>query len=107
MTDRIDLGLKDTAGGCSGCDPSTSAAAATLAAAAPAVTEEGLVARMTCAHCVASVTAELTGIAGVQNVVVDLHPDGASRVAIHSATPIGASAVKAAVEEAGYVQASS
>lgn len=102
MTDRIDLGLKDTTAGCSCCATPTSTATAMPADAIPAVTEEILVSGMTCSHCVSSVTEELTGIAGVQNVTVDLHAGGASRVTIHSSTPISATAVKAAVEEAGY-----
>ncbi|MDQ6526105.1 heavy-metal-associated domain-containing protein [Nocardioides sp. LHD-245] len=54
---------------------------------------------MTCGHCVASVTEEVQEIAGVQDVTVDL-PSGA--VTILSAAPLDESAVKAAVEEAGY-----
>lgn len=103
MTDRIDLGLKDTSSaGCSCCATTTSAPADLPANATPAVTEDVLVSGMTCAHCVSSVTEEITGIEGVQNVTVDLHPGGASRVTISSSTPISSSAVKAAVEEAGY-----
>lgn len=107
MTDRIDLGLKDTSSaGCSCCAVPASAAE-TPVAADPAVTEEVLVSGMTCAHCVSSVTEEIAGIEGVQNVTVDLHPGGSSRVTIHSATPISNAAVKAAVEEAGYTLADS
>jgi copper chaperone len=54
---------------------------------------------MTCGHCVASVTEEVQEIAGVQGVEVDL-PTGA--VTVTSAAPLDESAVKAAVEEAGY-----
>lgn len=54
---------------------------------------------MTCGHCVASVTEEVQEIAGVEDVAVDL-PTGA--VTITSASPLDESAVKAAVEEAGY-----
>lgn len=54
---------------------------------------------MTCGHCVASVTEEVLEISGVEDVAVDL-PTGA--VTITSAAPLDASAVKAAVEEAGY-----
>lgn len=54
---------------------------------------------MTCGHCVASVTEEVQEIAGVEDVAVDL-PTGA--VTITSAAPLDESAVKAAVEEAGY-----
>lgn len=54
---------------------------------------------MTCAHCVASVTEELSGIAGVTEVAVDL-PTGA--VTVSSERPVDEAAVRAAVEEAGY-----
>lgn len=54
---------------------------------------------MTCGHCVASVTEEVTDIPGVENVEVDL-PTGA--VTITSAEPLDDAAVRAAVEEAGY-----
>ena len=54
---------------------------------------------MTCGHCVASVTEEVTKIDGVTGVDVDL-PTGAVKVT--SATPVEEADVKAAVEEAGY-----
>ena len=54
---------------------------------------------MTCAHCVASVTEELSGIAGVTEVAVDL-PTGA--VTVSSERPVDEATVRAAVEEAGY-----
>ncbi|CRK52556.1 copper insertion chaperone and transporter component [Rhodococcus sp. RD6.2] len=57
------------------------------------------VAGMTCQHCVASVTEELTEIAGVTEVVVDL---GTGRVDVTSDAPLDRAAVAAAVEEAGY-----
>jgi copper chaperone CopZ len=54
---------------------------------------------MTCAHCVMSVTEEITAIDGVTDVAVDL-PTGA--VAVTSERPLDAAQVRAAVEEAGY-----
>ncbi len=54
---------------------------------------------MTCGHCVASVTEEVTEISGVESVEVDL-PSGA--VTITSAEPLDDDAVRAAVQEAGY-----
>jgi copper chaperone CopZ len=54
---------------------------------------------MTCEHCVASVTEEISEIDGVSDVVVDL-PTGA--VQVTSAVPIEASWIRAAVTEAGY-----
>ncbi|MBN9202125.1 MAG: heavy metal transporter [Microbacterium sp. SCN 70-18] len=100
MTDRIDLGLKDTNAGCACC--ATPASTEAPAATSAAVTEDVLVSGMTCSHCVSSVTEELSAIDGVQNVTVDLNAGGTSRVTIHSAAPIDSDAVKAAVEEAGY-----
>jgi copper chaperone CopZ len=54
---------------------------------------------MTCAHCVTSVTEEITAIGGVTDVAVDL-PTGA--VAVTSDHPLDEAQVRAAVEEAGY-----
>jgi copper chaperone len=54
---------------------------------------------MTCQHCVASVTEEVSEVAGVTGVEVDL-VSGALRVT--SQTPVSAEAVAAAVTEAGY-----
>jgi copper ion binding protein len=54
---------------------------------------------MTCSHCVASVTEEISEIDGVTDVAVDL-PTGA--VTVTSSKPIDDADVRAAVEEAGY-----
>jgi len=54
---------------------------------------------MTCAHCVMSVTEEITAIDGVRDVAVDL-PTGA--VAVTSDRPLDDAEVRTAVEEAGY-----
>jgi copper chaperone len=54
---------------------------------------------MTCGHCVASVTEEISEIDGVTDVAVDL-PTGA--VTVTSSTPLDGDDVRAAVEEAGY-----
>jgi copper ion binding protein len=54
---------------------------------------------MTCGHCVASVTEEISEIDGVTDVAVDL-PTGA--VTVTSTRPIDEADVRAAVEEAGY-----
>lgn len=105
MTDRIDLGLTDTNAGCACC--ATSASTDAPATTSAAVAADVLVTGMTCSHCVSSVTEELTAINGVENVTVDLNAGGTSRVTIHSAAPVDASAVKAAVEEAGYALAGS
>jgi copper chaperone CopZ len=54
---------------------------------------------LTCGHCVASVTEEISEIDGVTGVVVDL-PTGA--VTVTSDRPVDDADVRAAVEEAGY-----
>ena len=54
---------------------------------------------MTCSHCVSSVTEEVTKIPGVTEVKVDL---ASGAVTIASDTPVEDTAVKAAVDEAGY-----
>jgi copper chaperone CopZ len=54
---------------------------------------------MTCGHCVASVTEEVSEIAGVENVDVTLET---GQVTVTSAEPVDTAAVRAAVEEAGY-----
>ncbi|MDQ2882021.1 MAG: heavy-metal-associated domain-containing protein [Actinomycetota bacterium] len=57
------------------------------------------VTQMTCEHCVASVTEEITKIDGVTAVAVDL-PTG--EVTVTTDRPIDESQIRAAVEEAGY-----
>jgi len=59
---------------------------------------------MSCEHCVNAVTSELSGLAGVSAVTVDLVPDGSSRVTVASAGPLPADAVAAALDEAGGYQ---
>lgn len=54
---------------------------------------------MTCGHCVASVTEEVSEIAGVTDVSVELETGA---VTITSDAPVESAAVRAAVEEAGY-----
>lgn len=116
-----DLGLTDAKAGCACCAPGghsraiPAAAAATAATAAAqdtaaprsqdTVVADYLVEGMTCSHCVRSVTEELSAIAGVESVDVDLKAGGLSRVRVASVAPLGQDAVRAAVEEAGYALA--
>jgi len=102
--ERTDLGLTDSAAGCSCC---STAAATDTATVTSLTTQDVLVDGMTCSHCVMSVTEEITAIDGVENVSVDLNAGGSSRVTIHSAAPIDAARVRAAVQEAGYALAGS
>jgi copper chaperone CopZ len=57
---------------------------------------------MTCGHCIQAVTQELTALDGVQDVAVELTPDGTSVVTVTSAAPLDDAVVKAAIGEAGY-----
>ena len=54
---------------------------------------------MTCGHCVASVKEEVSEIAGVSQVDVDLET---GRLVVVSSDPVDPAAVRAAVDEAGY-----
>jgi copper chaperone len=61
-----------------------------------------LVDGMTCEHCVRSVTTEVSALPGVEGVTVDLRPGAASSVVVTSNAPLAESAVREAVDEAGY-----
>lgn len=54
---------------------------------------------MTCAHCVVSVTEEVSEISGVTEVAVDLDTGA---VTVTSDQPVDEADVRAAVEDAGY-----
>lgn len=54
---------------------------------------------MTCGHCVNSVTQEVSSIAGVLSVNVDL---GSGTVTIESREPLSRDDIAAAIDEAGY-----
>ncbi|KRF37690.1 heavy-metal-associated domain-containing protein [Nocardioides sp. Soil805] len=54
---------------------------------------------MTCGHCVASVTEEISELPGVESVDVVLD---SGAVTVTSSQPLEQQAVRAAVEEAGY-----
>ncbi len=54
---------------------------------------------MTCGHCVASVSEEITEIDGVEDVAVELE---SGTVTVTSAAPLERADVDAAVTEAGY-----
>jgi len=56
---------------------------------------------MTCEHCMRAISAELTGLAGVSGVSVDLVPGGTSVVTVTSEMPLDGQAVAAALDEAG------
>jgi copper chaperone len=56
---------------------------------------------MTCGHCVAAVTDELSALPGITAVDVDLAPGGSSTVTVTSAGPVGRDEVAAALDDAG------
>ncbi len=60
-----------------------------------------LVSGMTCGHCVSAVTGELSALAGVSGVTVELVTGGASVVTVTSKEPLPEAAVAAALDEAG------
>ena len=57
---------------------------------------------LTCAHCVAAVTEEVSAIDGVSAVTIDLVAGGTSTATVESAAPLDPATVAAAVDEAGY-----
>ena len=57
------------------------------------------VAGMTCAHCQRAVTEEISAIAGVQSVTVDL---ATGLVTVAATQPVDRADIAAAVDEAGY-----
>ena len=56
---------------------------------------------MSCEHCVRAVTTELTSLADVTGVNVDLVPGGTSAVTVTSEAPLDGQAVAAALDEVG------
>jgi copper chaperone CopZ len=57
---------------------------------------------MTCGHCTAAVTEEISKLDGVQEVTIDLNAGGTSAVHVKSDNALDDSAVREAVDEAGY-----
>ena len=57
---------------------------------------------MTCSHCVAAVTSEVSKIDGVTKVEVDL---ASGAVTVESDRPVDPNAFAAAIDEAGYALA--
>lgn len=66
------------------------------------VTTDYRVAGMTCGHCIAAVTAEVSALPGVTDVAIDLVPGGTSHVTVTSDQPLSRTTVAEAVDEAGY-----
>lgn len=99
-----DLGLTDKNHACA-CATNSHASAASEShesAGADVVREHYMVEGMTCSHCVASVTEEVSALDGVESVSVDLKVGGASRIMVVSHRPVPVDQVRDAVTEAGY-----
>jgi len=62
-------------------------------------TQQFTVTGMTCGHCVASVSEEVSEVPGVEHVDIVLETGA---LTVTSAEPVDAAAVRSAVEEAGY-----
>jgi copper chaperone len=58
---------------------------------------------MTCGHCVAAVTEELTAIEGVQDVAIELNKGGISTATVQSTGRLDPEQIGEAVAEAGYL----
>ena len=97
--ERVDLGLQDAAG-CSCC--AGSAQSTPLFPAEGSRQAEFKVEGMTCSHCVASVTEELSALDGVQSVGVELNAGGSSTVTVSSTSALDLEQVRDAIGEAGY-----
>ena len=57
---------------------------------------------MTCDHCIAAVTQEVSQVPGVREVTIDLVPGAVSTVTVTSDLPVSEDDIRAAVDEAGY-----
>ncbi|MDP3713147.1 MAG: heavy-metal-associated domain-containing protein [Mycobacteriales bacterium] len=66
---------------------------------ADSITATWTVTGMTCGHCVASVTEEVSEVPGVTDVAVELE---SGLLTVTSDAPVDDDAVRAAVAEAGY-----
>lgn len=99
-----DLGLTDKnhACACATDSPASTTSETDAPADTDVIREHYLVEGMTCSHCVASVTEEVSALDGVESVSVDLQVGGASRIMVVSNRPVPADQVRDAVTEAGY-----
>lgn len=86
---------------CNSCSCSTTATAAPESVRAPVPSAGSLsyvVSGMTCSHCEAAVTREVTQVVGISSVEVDIDTE---RVRVNGAD-VDDAAVRAAIDEAGY-----
>ncbi|GHD46038.1 heavy-metal-associated domain-containing protein [Mycetocola manganoxydans] len=97
-----DLGLTDANSSCNCGTHDHGTTKQSTVASPTATTENYLVTGMTCSHCVASVTEELSALPGVESVNVQLNAGAPSRVTVASNTTLDIDAVRTAIDEAGY-----
>lgn len=105
LTASLPLAQTSSAGcGCCSSRTTTSSAATSEARERDmrtAITTTLAVTGMTCGHCVAAVTEELSAIPGVTEVSVDLVPGATSTVSVSSDGPVSRTEVAAALDDAG------
>lgn len=99
LTDVSKPVAESAGGGCCGGD---GCGCGTTASGTSAASVEYLVNGMTCQHCVASITEELSELPGVTGVTVELNVGSASRVRVTSELPLHRDEVSSAISEAGY-----
>lgn len=63
------------------------------------MTKEFTVRDMSCQHCVAAITKEVSGVTGVQNVTIDLN---SKHVSVEAGDQVPTETLVAAINEAGY-----
>lgn len=56
---------------------------------------------LTCDHCAQSVTKNLMGIAGMENVSIEVHPEGQSSIATRGAREFSSEEISFAMRQAG------
>ncbi|MEU0498613.1 heavy metal-associated domain-containing protein [Mycobacterium sp. NPDC006124] len=94
------LELEDSSCGC--CPPSTTSGPTTPATETGDSTAAAFpVTGMTCGHCVAAVTEEISAIPGVTDVTVDLKPGATSTLRVTSQHGVTQEQIAAALDEAG------
>lgn len=106
MTPETRTPLPMASAGCACCAPapaSDQAAPAVETAPSAGTSTTYQVRGMTCGHCAASVTEELTALEAVTEVHIDLVAGGVSAVTVTATRPLSTTEVRAAVEDAGYI----
>lgn len=94
---KTETGTAQTAGSC--CSPTGSCHDGAAEASAGSVTAVYAVTGMTCGHCEGAVSGEISALKGVTSVKAEATT---GRVTVISEAPLDESAVREAVDEAGY-----